>query len=575
MEPPTIAVLYGTETYNLYEYLLLLKTALETRYPVVFSLMDLLDFKQLLKVRIVFFILLTFGNGDNPRNTRKFWRFLLQKRLPSNFLDHLQFSTFGLGDSLYPRYNFFIRKLHARLLQLGAREIGQRGEGDEQSPEGPEAFFKEWQDAIVGQVIAKYPAEEKPIAHVPKLPVVVETRKLKRKTDHQVQDILNLRKELLKATVLENKRMTAQDHFQDVRLFKFKSSQDIEYLPGDIVELYPHNAAVDVEYLIKSQGWEDIADCYISVPESEISLEGGYVSPLTLRSLITHHLDILSVPRRSFFRAAYRFALDERERTKLEEFSKLEFSEDLYNYANRPRRLILETVTDFFSLKIPPEYILDVFPVLRPRLFSIASSCTQANEVALCIAVVQYKTVLHKIRKGVCTSWLKDLKVGSEFSFSIKKNDVYKRIPENRPLVLVGPGTGIAPIRAIAEENLSRNKNIEMLLFLGNRSKDKDYLFGEEFEEWASKGDLLTMYPSFSRDPGGFKYVQDALYHHKSAVFNALVKLGGSLYLCGSSGKMPVQTRLTIAKILEDGGEDPERYLKQMETQGRYLQETW
>ncbi|GMM38917.1 NAPDH-dependent diflavin reductase [Saccharomycopsis crataegensis] len=603
-----IVVLYGTETFNSYEYAVLLANRLEANsYEAVVYSMDDFPLRKLLETKIIIFVASTFGNGDNPKNTKKFWRFLLQRKLPRNeFLDHIEFSTFGLGDSSYPRYNFFIRKLHSRLRQLGAKEISPRGEGDEQSPEGVEAFYKEWEDSLINNIITKYPMISKTpkmnedYIAPPKYRVEVETNRPKRKTDVNIQDVSNTRfigpsnddEEIRLGEVQCNDRLTSEDHFQDVRHFTIKDINGaIQYNSGDIISLYPSNSVDDVNQLLESQGWEEIADYKIKISqdteEYKLNIEGGLVQPLTLRSLITHHLDIMSIPRRSFFMSIYKFASDEREREKLQEFSQLEFTEDLYNYADRPRRSILETVTEFFSLKIPVAHVLDIFPILRPRLFSIASALSsfpESNSFDLCVAIVKYKTLLKRIRKGVCTTWLKDLAPGTKILYSIKKNDVYSKFKDDSPLILIGPGTGIAPVRSIIQDKLS--SDTAMCVFSGNRYKNKDYLYGEYFEKLEQQNaTTLKVFPSFSRDDTLYdgnkkiKYVQDMLYYNKEVIYDMLMNRDGIIYLCGSSGKMPIQTRITIVSIIEECGkiskQEAEKVLLDFENEYRYLQETW
>lgn len=660
-----IVILYGTETFNSYEYAVLLANKLESNnYSAAVFSMDSFELKKLLEIRVLIVISSTFGNGDNPKNTKKFWRFLLQKRLPGNFLDHIQFSTFGLGDSSYPKYNHFIKKVHARLLQLGAKELSVRGEGDEQSPEGVEAFYKEWEELLVKGIIDQFgerqtqqkagPGSELPndALNAPPLPpkfrVEVQTKKLKRKTDNNIQDIANSRfkgsgsnggggavaigkgthsfnvtngsstsinsgrsntssmstgngnvkgvvsdEEIKLGEIVSNDRLTAADHTQDVRHVTIRDvNSEIQYRPGDIVSLYPSNQPADVEELIQSQGWGDFADYRIKInqntSEYNLDIEGGLVSPLTLRSLITHHLDIMAIPRRSFFMQIYKFANDEREREKLKEFSEIEFTEDLYNYANRPRRSILETVTEFYSLKIPVEYVLEVFPILRPRMFSIASapnSDKTRREFDLCVAIVKYRTIIKRIRTGVCTNWLKDLKPGTKLVYSFKRNDVYSKFPRDSkvPLVLIGPGTGIAPIRSIIQDKIPHHYPI--YLFSGNRYRDKDFLYGEFFEKLKASREI-HLFPAFSRDDTlitgtnkKVKYVQDMLYFNKELIYDLIINQHGVIYLCGASGRMPIQTRVTIQQIIEEVGgvskHDAAVQLMDIENKYRYLQETW
>ncbi|CAG8751863.1 6658_t:CDS:2, partial [Funneliformis mosseae] len=134
-------------------------------------------------------------------------------------------------------------------------------------------------------------------------------------------------------------------------------------------------------------------------------------SILTLRKLFENYLDIFSTPRRSFFEFLSFFTTDENQTEKLREFCSAEGQDDLYAYNQRVRRTIVEVLQDFPSAKIQLEYILDMFPELQPRQFSISSSSkVHPGQIHLTVAIVQYKTRLQKPRRGVCTKWMSRLK---------------------------------------------------------------------------------------------------------------------------------------------------------------------
>jgi len=205
-------------------------------------------------------------------------------------------------------------------------------------------------------------------------------------------------------------------------------------------------------------------------------------NPPTLRSLATNYLDICSVPRRSFFELLRHFSTDMAHIEKFEEFCTTEGQQELWDYTTRPRRTIFEVVADFWSsLEIPLEYVLDVFPAMKPRRFSIAS-CLEVNslcvssvggsqqvypgEIHLCVAIVKYKTNLKRPRWGVCTRWLSNLRegcpplgsmahdLGTEMPVGIVKGSMH--VPESNdiPCIFVGPGTGIAPMRALIQQRM-------------------------------------------------------------------------------------------------------------------------
>ncbi|ODQ59409.1 hypothetical protein WICANDRAFT_63904 [Wickerhamomyces anomalus NRRL Y-366-8] len=583
----SIAVLYGSETGNAQDFAETLTRRLELlHFKVHLSSLDEFDLKNLLSVRILIVLCSTTGQGEFPKNSRKFWKFMLKKKLPNDLLNHLYFTTFGLGDSSYPKFNWAIKKLHNRLLQLGGVEFSKRAESDEQSSQGADGYYIEFQNLLVQNLNGKFPLPEglEPISEdellPPKFKLSIDLKKPKRKTDTNSKEIALTRTDsTLKAgTVVLNKRITSDDHFQDVRHFRIQDDDEqLDYSPGDTMALYPTNDSREVDALIEIQNWTDIADRRVIIENDHLPIiDGGLIKTPTLRSLITHHLDLKAIPRRSFFALLWHFASDEREREKLQEFSSYKDPEELYNYANRPRRSILETIQEFFSVKIPIEYLLDLFPIIKPRLFSI-SSPPSSDKVDLTVAVVQYKTMIRRIRKGLCTSWLKTLNEGDKVIYKIDKNNLKFPGPEV-PIIMIAPGTGVAPMRSLIHQRVfdfKANKN-NLYLFFGNRLHDKDFLYGEEWNELVEQ-ERLTLFTAFSRESGG--YVQDQLYLQAELVAELLTHGNAVIYVCGSSGKMPNQVRLTFETILEETKgltkEQSKQYLLELETNNRYLQETW
>lgn len=575
-----IIIIYGSETGTAqdFAYSLAHKCRYLSLTPLVCS-MDALELRYLFEVSTVLLVCSTTGQGELPRNCRKFFRFLMKKNLPSDFLEHLKFSTCGLGDSSYVMYQMAVRKFQARLNQLGASELCDRVECDEQSPEGQEAFYNAWEKQVLDALSAKYSSK---VVKIPETTVLEPIHKIKiNKTlapaDPDLlcsDDRKDPKDSLIKVTVEKMDRMTDPEHFQEVlHIVLSKPSKPLKYGVGDTISLYPENDPKDVSSIINLQGWSDIADLRLELEApAHLDPEGGWLKTLTLRKLLTYHLDIMAVPPRSFFQLAWHFASDEREAEKLQELGKLEESEQLYNYVNRPRRSILEVIQEFFSLKLPIEQLLEVIPLIKPRLFSICNN-PKSDKIELTVAVVEYNTIIRRTRKGLCTSWLKRLNISDEICISINSNNL--KIP-NSDMILVGPGTGIAPVRAIIEFNDGKIKNGESqhsyLLFTGHRYKGKDYLYGDEWPRMQG----LEVVDSFSREGGG--YVQDSIWKNKDKVAKML-NSGSGLYLCGSSGKMPTQVRITIAEILKESNNwDTERVnfeLLRMEKEKKYIQETW
>lgn len=226
----------------------------------------------------------------------------------------------------------------------------------------------------------------------------------------------------------------------------------------------------------------------------------------SLRSLATQYWDLSAIPRPRTFALLAQNCEDELERQKLTEFATAQDQDALFKYANRPRRTTMEVLHDFprATSQLNLQTLFELFSVIRPRSFSIASS-SKSGRLDLMVAVVEYKTILSQPRKGLASNWLKSLQPGSSIYAWLKKGTM--RLPQTVndqrpvPLVMVGPGTGLAPFRSILQEKqLSGNgSSVKDILVFGCRSENKDFHCKEELLEW-HKQMSIHLITAFSRD---------------------------------------------------------------------------
>ncbi|KAF2497530.1 riboflavin synthase domain-like protein [Lophium mytilinum] len=638
----TALVLYGSETGNSQEVAEELgRTAERLRFSTQVCEFNSVSIKQLLQYSVVLISISTTGQGDLPANALTFWRALRSKRLQPGCLSRLRFASFGLGDTSYPKFNWAHRKLYNRLIQLGADTICDRGESDEQHPEGVDGSFIPWLLKLRESLLQAYPlpGDFKPIHDDVLLEpkwlletsdtVDVSRTPSARPTDHigapdiPFEDLLAVTNSLT-ATVASNTRVTPDTHWQDVRHLTLTTPGHQTYNPGDILTIYPKNFAPDVDLFLTAMNWTDIADVsikFISTSTTENTTTQGRPLPnltpgssTTLRSLLTKHLDIMAIPRRSFFSQLAHYTADTYHRDRLLEFTDPQYIDELYDYTTRPRRSILEVLQEFESVQIPWQRVCSVIPAMRGRQFSIASGGRlkdaafrdgqehgsekedHASETRfeLLIAIVKYRTVIKRLRQGVCTRYVASLQPGQSLSVTLQKGGLgVSNADSDRPVVMVGPGTGVAPMRALIYERVAwrrhdvlhgtnENKDTHGLrdvLFFGCRNAEADFFFKDEWAGLQSDGVALDVFPAFSRDQRSKVYVQDLVRTHASRVYEALATQNGILYICGSSGKMPQAVREALIEVFQQQGsltrEDAEAYMDGMEKSGRYKQETW
>ncbi|KAB8648456.1 hypothetical protein FH972_026114 [Carpinus fangiana] len=640
-EKRTALVLYGSETgtaQDLAEEL----GRLTERLHFTTRVTDLnsIGLKDFLQYSVVLVTISTTGQGDLPANAQTLWKRLRSAKLPAGCLAKLRFTSFGLGDSSYPQFNWAHRKLHNRLKQLGAQVLCDRGESDEQHPEGVDGLFVPWTVRLREKLIDLFPLP-------PGLDPIADDCFLLPKWKIKIDDVDDLDDSHLKsameavnghvdeqddippgdlipvpnsfpATLTANTRLTPDSHWQDVRLFDF-SCPDLSpsaYSPGDVLTIYPKNFPSDVSQLLALLGWSAVADRPLHFartttatvepalyPPPPVVLPPTH-PPLTLRTLLTAHLDITAIPRRSFFATLAHFTPDPDQHARLVEFTDPALVDELYDYTTRPRRAILEVLQEFTAARVPPAWACALFPALRGRQFSIASGGAlklphvpggSGCRVQLLVAIVRYRTVIRRVRQGVCTRYLARLPVGARVAVTLARSGM--RVALDRPAVLVGPGTGVAPLRAMVWERAAAaaaaaaimngdegkaadgdavgGKGPTQLLFTGGRNAAADAFFANE---WPQHAPSLAVHAAFSRDQPSKIYVQQRVREQGAAVA-AAIAAGGVVYVCGSSGAMPAAVREAVTDALaEHGGmerAEAEETLRRMEKAGRYQQETW
>jgi sulfite reductase alpha subunit-like flavoprotein len=472
------------------------------------------------------------------------------------------------------RFNWAHRKLYNRLIQLGAQPVNERGESDEQHPEGIDGTFLPWSLGLRQRLLDLFPLPKGQDAIPDNMPLeprwslslhtdIDGTSLVKNPIGNGItsqiavsqnassanpsrdktppDDLLDIPNALI-ASVESNARLTPSTHWQDVRQLTLSLQQSRSYNPGDVLTIYPKNFPSDVDHFLTFMDWISIADKpvrFVHNPQRtpETNLVNQASPPIqlsdadhvfTLRELLTNHLDIMSIPRRSFFSQLLHYTNDPFHRERLQEFTNPEFIDELYDYTTRPRRSILEVLDEFSSVKIPWQKVCSVVPKIRGRQFSIASGgmlkfgphspspsiteegvANEATKVELLIAIVKYRTVIKRIRLGVATRYIASLRPGQRISVTLEKGGLgFKKEDVSRPVVMIGPGTGVAPMRNLIYERMAVREQMGIspptlkegdILFYGCRNREADFFFRDEWDHIREKAGLLV-FVAFSRD---------------------------------------------------------------------------
>lgn len=421
------------------------------------------------------------------------------------------------------------------------------------------------------------------------------------------------------ARLIENKRVTPENHWQDVRLLTFIIEDGFDYYTGDTVTIYPKNFPEDVQAVIDLMEWAEVADKPLvfnnggrrdfespmalhSVPEEFIHLKNS-----TLRDLLTHNLDITAIPKRYFFELAANHCSDTDHELRLREFASPAYTDDYYDYATRPRRSILEVLHDFPTVKFPFSWALAVFPAIRGRAYSICSAGDIKYgeregylRLQILVAMVKYRTVLKKIRQGLCSRYLDSLQAGTIINTTMsitKMHSPWVLNSEHKdhvqfPIICIAPGTGIAPCRALlwsrAQVEYDRRHRIrdhvkpvgKSYVFFGGRNRRADFFFEDDYTA-LDLNPQPQVFTAFSRDQKEKRYVQDVLRENGQLLENLIVNQQARIFICGSSGAMPKAVKEALVDVIEKWNSEKrgrgyaEAVVADLDRLKRITQETW
>ena len=329
-------------------------------------------------------------------------------------------------------------------------------------------------------------------------------------------------------------------------------------------------------------------------PHAVINMEDtqGRKEPLpatcTASGLFTEVLDVFGRPSRRFFETLAIACKDEGEKAEIEFLLSKEGKPKLQEL-QKETATFADLMKMFPSSKLSLEYLVDHVPRIKPRLYSIASSTEMhPDQVHLCIVKEDWNTPSGKYRHGMTTRYLaKQSQDGRTDLVAGKMNAAGINWPDTHafPCVMVGLGTGIAPLRAMVEDRqmaISRGEPAgEMALIFGARHKRTDYTYGDELEDYHAngKGVLTNLITAFSRDQKDKIYVQNRISENPEIMYDMLFKKKGYFYLCGPAGNVPPSVRQAVCdSAVKCGGVTPEeadKLVTQMQIEGRYNVEAW
>jgi len=341
------------------------------------------------------------------------------------------------------------------------------------------------------------------------------------------------------------------------------TGSDLNYLPGDALGVIPRNAPDVVRETLaalRMQGSEPLDD------------------QTSVRQWLEERADLKHV-RGSALIALLRKSLDKSTAADECELADTLLHDDQTMQAFLYGRELADVLLAFPSARLAPCELTQVVRSLQPRFYSIASSpkAHDPQKIALTVAVVRY--ACHgRNHKGVATCYLADqVQPGDLVPVFLSRNPNFRLVSDpQRPVVMIGPGTGVAPFRAFTAER--RGCTGRTLLFFGSRHRDRDFLYGDEFEALAQTGQI-ELYTAFSRDQSEKIYVQHRLVERARDLFDLIWRHGAYIYVCGDAAQMARDVDHAIRKILATEGslstDQVDAFMQKLEREQRYQRDVW
>lgn len=537
-----LTIIYGTQTNNSRLLAERLKHQAEAS-GVSVRLYRASDYpvREIAKERLLYIVISTQGDGDPPDDSRGFVEFLLGKKAPK--LEQLRFSVLGLGDSSYPKYCEVGKILDARLAQLGATRLLERADCDVDF----EPVAKGWLDQAAGK------ASE---ALAPKAVTAVVTQL------RTAPAALKHGKEApVEAEIVANQRITGRGAQKDVRHIELSlGDSGLTYEPGDSLGVWPRNApelVADFVSLLKADGGTAISRDSRTLP---------------LQQWLAEELELTKVSKPFLERHA---AL-----SGSAELQRLLTPEGAESF-----RALLKShqVIDLLKLWPAPwkaEELVRALRKLAPRSYSIASSQKRVGaEAHLTVAVVDY--VAFGARHTGTASYFLATRTGDaeRVRVFVEPNERF-RLPKDsaRDIIMIGPGTGVAPFRAFVQERAETGAKGRNWLFFGEQHFRSQFLYQTEWQEALKKGELHRISLAFSRDQAEKIYVQQRLREAGKDVY-AWLEGGAHLYVCGDAQRMAPDVHEALIDIVTTHGgrsrEDAEAWLSTLRDEQRYQRDVY
>ena len=531
-----ISILFGSQTGNAEGCCKKLAKAMKDGFEAEILDMANVSAEDLATKKNVLIVTSTYGDGEAPDNASDLHSVIMSDSAPK--LEGVNFAVFGLGDTEYPDFCQTGKDFDKRLGELGGTRMIDRVDADVDF-EDP---FDEWKAKVLetfgGAVATEELAEE------------------------QDEEIPFGKKNPFPSDVLNNYNLNKAGSARETHHIEFSlEGSGLEYEAGDALAVVPRNEEKVVDEIITALGFKPTAE--VPTPDKKTA---------TLRDALIENYDIRSLNKK-LITAWQAKSGSPFLRSLVEADDKAAY--DDFTWGRELVDLVVDHPADFADA----EEFVGVLKKLQPRLYSISSSPkAHPGEVHLTVAIVRYNSY-DRERGGVCSTYMADRLNGEKPGVFVHSNKAF-RLPEDlsKPVIMCGPGTGIAPFRAFLEEREATKAPGKNLLFFGNPHAETDFLYEDQLGEMMKNGTLTKLTTAFSRDQKEKIYVQDRMLEEGAEIWKWFQE-GGYFFICGDASRMAKDVDAALHKIAEVHGkmseEEAADYIKGLKKEKRYARDVY
>ncbi|MDF2376372.1 MAG: assimilatory sulfite reductase (NADPH) flavoprotein subunit [Verrucomicrobiales bacterium] len=535
VEKQSMTILYGSESGNAEKLAGDMKKAAE-KANFKARIVNMADAKpvDLKKADNLLVIVSTWGEGDPPDSATSYYEAFMSDAMPQ--LPNLKYSVCALGDTSYEHFCKIGKDFDERLSKLGGERVYDRADCDVDYEE----TFKSWLSGALGA----FPQAEA-VAAVAATSTAPAALVYDKKNPYEA--------EILEKIVLNGTGSDKETLHVEISL----EGSGLTYEPGDSLGVYPENRAADIDAILAATGLTANAK----------------LGDTTLAEALKRDFDITTLSPAIAMK--YNEIVGNKDLQEvLDEKDRVTFKEWIHG------RQLIDLLETYPHKDWSAESFTGILRKLSPRLYSIASSLKKhENEVHLTVAAVRYDT--HgRDRIGVCSCYLADdVAVGEKVRVFFHSNKNF-RLPENNetPIIMVGPGTGIAPFRAFVEERSADSATGKNWLFFGDQHFSYDFLYQLEWLDYLEDGSLTELTTAFSRDQKEKIYVQHRLLERGAEIWQWLEE-GACFYVCGDASKMAKDVHQALIDItVAHGGksaDEAKAYVDALRKEKRYQRDVY